>query len=353
MVDMSTNVVFILALSVALALLLGWGFRTLPGEKWQIAASVPLVRDESGVWRGMNLTYYGLFNACAYTMGVAVAMLLMASVSVPLQKTFSLLICLLLLCVPASKIVARVVEKKRHTFTVGGASFVGIVAAPWIIEVFNRASADTGPVPTTAVLAALSIAYAFGEGIGRLACISFGCCYGKPVSKCRPAVRWLFERWSFTFYGKTRKIAYADRLDGEKVVPVQAITSVLYVGTGLVGMLLFLQSRTGMAFALCITVTQVWRCISEVLRADYRGGGRISSYQVMAAFSAVYSMLVPLFVTHSAIAPEPDLVKGLITLWDPGVLLFLEVLWGSVFLFTGCSTVTGSTLSFHVHKDRI
>jgi hypothetical protein len=34
-------------------------------------------------------------------------------------------------------------------------------------------------------------------------------------------------------------------------------------------------------------VTQVWRFLSEFLRADYRGSGRISAYQVMALFAAV------------------------------------------------------------------
>ena len=60
-----------------------------------------------------------------------------------------------------------------NTFTVGGASFVGIILAPLIVWMFN-VTLDKS-IPIVPFLAAVSIAYALGEGVGRLACISFGC----------------------------------------------------------------------------------------------------------------------------------------------------------------------------------
>jgi hypothetical protein len=51
--------------------------------------------------------------------------------------------------------------------------------------------------------------------------------------------------------------------------------------------------------------------------------------------------------------PPPDLTAGLASLWDPGVILFLQAVGVTTFLFYGRSTVTGSTLSFHVFKQRI
>ena len=42
------------------------------------------------------------------------------------------------------------------------------------------------------VLAALAIGYILGEGLGRLACLSFGCCYGKPLDQCGKVVSILF-----------------------------------------------------------------------------------------------------------------------------------------------------------------
>jgi len=33
----------------------------------------------------------------------------------------------------------------------------------------------------------------------------------------------------FTFHGKTKKIAYASQMEGIKVVPIQAITAIVYL----------------------------------------------------------------------------------------------------------------------------
>ena len=44
-------------------LLFYWSFRHLPEEKWQFVASIPRIKKTGGRWQGLNLTYYGLFNA--------------------------------------------------------------------------------------------------------------------------------------------------------------------------------------------------------------------------------------------------------------------------------------------------
>jgi hypothetical protein len=51
--------------------------------------------------------------------------------------------------------------------------------------------------------------------------------------------------------------------------------------------------------------------------------------------------------------PRADLAAGIGALWDPAVIILLQVLWAVMFLSTGWSMVTGSVLSFHVHRDRI
>ena len=70
---------------------------------------------------------------------------------------------------------------------------VGI--APWIALGLNRwlPGLDDGSLPVLPTLAALAVGYAFGEGIGRLACISYGCCYGKPLRTCGPRVKKIFR----------------------------------------------------------------------------------------------------------------------------------------------------------------
>lgn len=345
---------FLLLLALLLALYLGWGIKILPRERWQFFAAMPLRKGEDGLWAGLNLTWYGLLTANAYGVAVAVLFFLLGAINIPFSGTAALAILLLAVCVPASRLVARVVEKKAHTFTVGGAVFVGVLLAPGVVLIVNRIlGAELGfQLPLPASLAALIIAYAFGEGLGRLACISFGCCYGRRLSDAPLWIQRSFAGRCFSFIGKTRKIAYAGGMEGEQVLPVQALTAILYSGCGLFGIYLFLHAHFGPAFLLTLSVTQGWRVLSEILRDDYRGSGRFSAYQIMGLVAILYGAGI-LLLTPAAPTPIPALAAGLSLLWRPAPLLFLQSLWLVIFFYTGRSTVTGSCLSFHVHQDRI
>lgn len=99
-------------------------------------------------------------------------------------------------------------------------------------------------------------------------------------------------------------------------------------------------------------VTRVWRAFSETLRVDYRGGGSISSYQIMSVLGMLYILVfVPLSSGDSF--PCAHIGVGLASIWDPAVILFLQGLGILIFVYTGRSMVTGSTLSFHVVKEQI
>ncbi|MHB8771542.1 MAG: prolipoprotein diacylglyceryl transferase family protein [Syntrophales bacterium] len=345
---------FLLTLALCLALLFHWGFRTLPGEEWQVIGCLLGGKQQSGAWRGLNLTYYGLFNATAYLFAAVLFFILAGSVSVPVPAALVILTIILAICMPASKLIAFWVEGKPSTFTVGGASFAGLVAGPWIIEFINRTlGARMGfDAPVLSVLAAVSVAFTFGEGIGRLACISFGCCYGKPLSACHPLLQRLFRGRAFIFSGETKKIAYAHQLDGQEVLPIQAITALLLTGAALLGCYGFLKGFPVATFAGLLAVTQAWRALSEFLRADYRGTGRITAYQVMALLSIAYAFLL-LALFRQVGNGLPDLAGGLLALWDPAVLLFFETLWVVAFIHTGRSRVTGATIRLHAVKDKI
>ncbi len=88
------------------------------------------------------------------------------------------------------------------------------------------------------------------------------------------------------------------------------------------------------------------------MRADYRGNGSISAYQIMAIVAVFYAVGL-LLVLPAGPAGPANLSAGLHSLWDPMVLPFLQLLGLAVFLFSGRSKVTGSTLSFHVVSDRL
>ena len=352
--ELMWNELFVGALGALFFAYLAWGFRRLPEEKWQIFATLPQRQDAAGTWQGLNFTYYGLLSSAAQFVSVAIIFLLFGVVGVSRAEIVLLGIVMLGACIPGSKIVALLVEKKSAVFSVGGAAFIGILLAPWAVLLSNATLGRLlgSEAPVLPVLAAISIGYAFGEGLGRLACISFGCCYGKPLHASHPLVQKLFARWHFVFRGETKKIAYAGNLAGEKVVPIQAVTATLYTGVGLAGMLLFLHGAYVTALLLTLAVTQLWRAFSETLRADWRGTGRFSVYQVLAVLSVLYTAAVLAFLPLQTL-PSASLLRGLETLWHPGMVLFLLGFWLTTFLYYGRSLVTGSRLSLYVCHDRI
>lgn len=345
--------IFTLLIACGTAVLFSWAFRTLPREDWQILACLPRGKGADGMWQGINLTYYGFFNAAAYLFAVAIFLIMTGSLAIPLAGTLSVVMPVLAVCMPAARLIARLVEKKRHTFSVGGASFTGILIAPWIILLVNITAGNwlKFRVPVLETLAALFIAYAFGEGIGRLACISFGCCYGKPLRACNPLIQKIFRRWNFVFWGRTKKIAYADALEGQAVVPVQALTAVIYTGCGILSFYLFLKGKAPSALLITLFTTQGWRFASEFLRADYRGRGRVSAYQIMAVLSIVYTAFL-FFVLPVSVSALPNIRDGLRSLWNPGIVLCLGALWLCSFLYAGRSVVTGATIQFYIRKEK-
>lgn len=348
------NEIFVAVLAVFYVAVLSWGFRHFPGEKWQILATLPWRKSEAGHWHGTNLTAYGLITASAYVISLIVLFILIGALQVALTDMMIVAAVLLAIVTPASRWVARLIEGKPYGFTVGGAAFVGIVIAPWLLVAANRFFlAPEAAIPLIPTLAAFAIAYAFGEGTGRLACISFGCCYGKPLAQCHPVVQKIFKDKHFVFQGKIKKIAWEGKMDGEKVVPIQAVTCVIYVATGLLATLLFLYAHYTAALMLALVVTQAWRVFSEMLRADFRGGWqKLSAYQLLALAGIPYVAAIAwLFPTGGTTAP--DVLRGLNDLWQPGMILFIQIVWLASFLYSGRSMVTSSLVSFQLHEDRI
>lgn len=349
-----TNETFAIGLGLALAPVLYWGIRSLPGERWQILAAVPRRKMSRGTWTGVNLTFYGFLAATAYALALSVFLLLMGSIAIPLAGVASLMVPMLLVLALAATFLSRIVERKRHTFTVCGVALTGVLVLPLAVAGANRflAGWELPQVPVVPALAAFLTSYCLGEGMGRLACISFGCCYGKPLDQLGPAARRLFEHFHLAFTGEMKKIAYSSGLDGAKVVPVQALSALVLVSSGLVGVLLFLNSRYAAAVLVTALVSQLWRAYSEGLRADYRGDHRVSAYRILSLAAAACASGM-LMVLPGAPGIRSQLDLGLALLWDPKVLLVLQALWLFVFLWLGRSMVTQSTLVMSVRKDRV
>ncbi len=348
------NWLFLLTSTVFFSLLIVLGWRQLPGARFQMLAIVPVRPQDATHWHGVNLTWYGLLLASAATLAILFVLVLTVASGAALGPVLATLSLLMVLCLPAARLVARLVEKKRYTFTIGGAFFCGLVAAPLLISLVNGGCLllNLPPLNVQVMLAALGIGYILGEGLGRMACISFGCCYGKPLHQCGPILTLLFDRLAFVFAGATKKAVYEGGFSRVKLVPIQGLTCTLYTVTALVACHLFLHGSYQSAFLLSLVVSQVWRVLSETLRADFRGFTAFSAYQTMGLLAIAYGCGL-CWLLPAPLAPLPDIARGGALLLNPLLLLGLQFLWLTLFLVFGRSMVTEATVSFAVREDRI
>ena len=334
------------------AIVYPWAFSKLPAERWQILATIPVQKTSGTDWRGINFTYYGFLSATATAIGFSLFFVLLSSLGHPTFTILLIAVVLVGLASVAAKLIAFIVEKKRNTFTVSGAAFTGFIVMPVLVLGHNTLRPDAQAFNLIASMAALMISYTASESIGRLACISFGCCYGRPLSDFSPSLQRLFRPLSIRFQGKTKKIAYESGWEDIEVLPIQALTSTLFFLISLTGLYLFLKGFHVAAFVVTTTLSMGWRFGSEWLRADYRGEGRITIYQWLSLVTI--GIAVALIIVFGSIpAMTPDAGFGLQTLWHPMVLLTIQLIWWGTFLYMGRSSVTGAQLSFHVHQEQI
>ncbi|MGA9565488.1 MAG: hypothetical protein WBS19_08200 [Candidatus Korobacteraceae bacterium] len=347
------NVIFVTTLAATLFGALVWGIKTLPAERWQMIAAVPMAKNGNGEWQGLNLTFYGFFSATASTFGVALMIVLLSSIGTSLLTAAAVIATMMAICVPASKVLARVIEGKRNTFTIAGAAFVASLILPPGMVLVQRGLWRWFDIRIYAlpVLAAAAITYALSEAIGRMACLSFGCCYGKPLSEASPRLARMFSRFPLVFHGSTKKAAYASGLADEPLIPVQTITSLVFTLSGLAGLGFFLAGHWRLAGTVPALATWSWRALSECLRADHRGNSRISVYQWMALIAMGYLTLTLSIIPGGGLMP--NLAAGLAQVTSAGVIVPLQLLWVGLFLYYGRSRVTGSVVSFHVVAERV
>ena len=347
------NLVFIVAMAVIYTAVLWWGALKLPGEKWQILATIPVKKNGAG-WKGLNLTYYGLLSANALLASSMLLVILMGAIDISSAETLLFVGPLLSVCIPASRLVALWVENKPATLTIGGAGFLGIILAPWLVWLIKAGlgSSVADGMQVVPVTAALAVSYCLGEGLGRLACLSFGCCYGLPLSQSPKWAQRIFRKHPLVFTGRNKKASYESGLEGEPVLPVQVLTSAVLGLAALAGAYCFLNGWFVAALWLGVGVSGLWRAYSETLRADFRGNNKFTAYQKMALLGVVYALALPfIFPVSSVMAPVVSL--GLEELWRPATLLVLQGLWLLVFWHSGSSKVTASTINFHLVREKV
>ena len=345
------NWVFLSGLGLGLGLLFWWGFRHLTGERFQVLVAVPSKCLGDGRWEGPVVTFYGLIVALAGVLCMMLVVVLLGSVGVTPAGSLLFAAAVLGVALPAAGRVAAIVEKRKHTLTVSGAIQAALFAAPLLILGLNGVLGTVSGItlPMVPALAVLAVSWTIGEGVGRLACVSFGCCYGKPVERMGGGLQTVFRCFHFRFHEATRKASYEGGFSGVALVPIQAINSIVLTATGMIGIGLFLSSRFELSFAVTAMVSFAWRILSEAARADYRGAGRLTSYQKMSLVGIFYSLLLVKWAgIASPATPSPDLGLGLWGLWRPETVVSLQVLGVLLLLATGRSKVIDSRLSLHL-----
>ncbi len=332
-----------------------WGFRNLPGEGWQIAWVIP-ARNPSGdglSWPAVNITFYGVISALAYAVAAFAYLFLMAAFGQSLVGASVYAGILLAIGVPASKWVNRVVEGQAG-HTIGGAVFTVIASAlpalwltQWCVGLVGEVRLD-GLIAVTCA----SASYVLGESIGRLACLSFGCCYGKPISQCTSLQRALYGPSATVYRGRMKKIAYASNLDGEPVVAVQSIACVLLFALFVVVVWLLWRGHAPFALVAAISGSQLWRAYSETLRADFRGRDGFTVYQGMALIGAMLAPVYAWLLPSSAAPLVPQAALGWKSVLTVEVLLACQLLGLGILAFMGRSYITSARLDFQLHAPK-
>lgn len=344
-----------LLLLVAAPVLL-WCFRNLPQERWQFAAILPnpITTAPDQAWSGTNITFYGVISALAYAAAVTTFIFLSGSVQQPLWPTLCFIVALLLICIPASRLVARWVEGGQVNFTVGGAVFTGALLLPVAVQIAGGVAdlLEATGFNAAALIASASLAYVLGEAIGRLGCLSFGCCYGRPISEIGPLQRALYGTTATTYRGQLKKISYAGNLENTPVVPVQSIASVVLFALFVVGAWLFWRQSFVASALVSVWGSQLWRLYSETLRADYRGGGSISAYQWMAVATCAIAS-VTIAATTGDPVQAPRFIHGWHAVSQIEVFIAIQALALGIVWFMGRSQVTGAQINLRLFRDRL
>jgi phosphatidylglycerol:prolipoprotein diacylglycerol transferase len=245
-----------------------------------------------------TLGTYGLFYAAAFLVAVRVCMSYARREGIEPTRMIDLGIWSLLAGIVGAKLLLVLVEFPyywRHKMEVvyswrsAGVFYGGFVLACLV----GLAYVWRHRLPLAKTADAVAPGIALAQAIGRIGCLSAGCCWGKPTSVA----------WSVTFADPR-----AHELTG---VPLGVALHPTQIYHGLADLALFLllvalypRKRTaGTIFWTYVLVYAVLRFFIEFYRGDYRGdvlGGLLSTSQVIGIVAAAVSLFFLLRLRSSA-----------------------------------------------------
>ncbi len=323
-------------------------FKKLPKEKYQFLLVIPYKKINNEEWRSLNITYYGLFNALGYSLGLFLCLFNFFALGIEKLDALYNLILIFTICMPISKLIPIYVEKTKHGFTIAGALFFGIITTPisTFLVYFFQGKLNLFYDNLLPILSTMSVSFLLGESIGRLGCISFGCCYGKKVEEVNNTfLKKVFNNFNTVYYGDLKKASYASNLNGIKTVPIQAMSVLINLILSFIGQLLFLESNYTLSLVITILGNQLFRFFAEFLRADYRGSDTITIYQKMSIINiAIITLIIYIFPSNKGILL--DIQRGINYVFEYKVFIAILFVFFISFFYTGISTATYSITKF-------
>lgn len=338
------NIYFITSLFFSVFLLIIiWGLKNLSRDEFQFFCAIPYKKIEENTYEGTNITFYGIISALSCSASVFLFLVLIKFIDFPLKLAYFILITIFLTGLYASRTLAYIIEKRKDTLTIGGATFVsGIISVPLIyffIKSFNINETYFLPV-----LTALTTSYTFGEGLGRLACISFGCCYGKPAERYPKLPKIL----KIKFFSETKKAVYDSNYKNLELINIQGIVVCLFTILAILSVILIMLEKFKIALLISFTMPAIVRFFSEFFRDDNRGiNYKLSTYQFFSLILVIYSLI---FLYIFKPLETKIYIKSTI-FFSNTELIILTALFFTTLIHSGVSKVTASKISFNLKKS--
>jgi phosphatidylglycerol:prolipoprotein diacylglycerol transferase len=303
-----------------------------------VSAALDWLADRVVLFRYGDLVFvtFGLFAALGafLTLGGMGVILIGQGVSVRAFASLALVACTLVVC--GSWLLAQLLDfrlllenprqaLRRPVFV----SWGGLLMMPIVFGVFSWHSG----VALLALVDAFALAMPIGHALGRVGCLSYGCCYGRPTG----------QRLAITY---RNPLAKAVRIGGHQHVrlhPTALYEAILDLGILVaVSAAFFLGMPLGVPSALALMTYGLGRFAIEFLKDN---GGRIlrDRYSVNHLLSLAMASLGVLLLPSILLAPQPAPVVAWAEAFAALPRLLPALLLSAMVIFAG----------FAVHRKKV
>jgi phosphatidylglycerol:prolipoprotein diacylglycerol transferase len=264
-----------------------------------VSAALDWLADQVVLFRYGDLVFvtFGLFAALGAFLTLAWMGLILIGQGVSLRAFASLALVACTLVVSGSWLLAQLLDfrlllekpreaLRRPVFV----SWGGLLMMPLLFGIFSWYSG----VALLALVDAFALAMPIGHALGRLGCLSYGCCYGRPTR----------QRLAITYRNPLAKAVRVGGHQHERLHPTALYEAILDLGILVaVSAAFFLGMPLGVPSALALLAYGLGRFTIEFLKDN---GGRILSrrYSVNHLLSLVMAGLGLLLLPSIFLAPQ-------------------------------------------------